>query len=125
MTRPIRVLFGDDDLDLLESYADFLESRGFEVIQVATTADLFAAAMTDDPDIILSDFDYGFGRSDALPDGVAVGLALREKGVVVPFVIHSGLDRPEARQAGFPQFEKGGIIEMPDKINNMVRGTDG
>lgn len=118
-----KILIGDDDVNFMETCATFLELDGFEVVRASTAADLFTAALNDEPDIVISDFDYGFGRSDAFPDGVAVGIALRGAGFSVPFVIHSGLYRPEAEAAGFPQWSKGDLPEMIDNIEELMQGS--
>lgn len=125
MTNPIRVLIGDDDPDQLEVVTMVLESHGdFEVTVAATAADVYAAAREEDLDIIISDFDYGFGRSDLFPDGVAIGVALREEGSTVPFVIYSGLERRSAAAEGFTQWLKDDLPDLPHKINDLVRGID-
>ena len=121
MSDKIKVLVGDDDANMTEAMHDYLTRKGFEVRTVGSTPDLALDALSDfEPDIIISDFDYGFYRSDDLPDGVAVGKYLQSKGSTVPFVICSGLDRDEATEAGFDQWGKGDVLALPDKIRAKV-----
>lgn len=116
----IRVLIGDDDCDFAEAMSDFLDRKGFNASFVDSTDDLFRVTVEENPDVVVSDYDYGVRSSAALRDGVAVGLALRVSGVQVPFIIHSGLDRPEAIEAGFSCCSKGNFEHLISEINSQA-----
>lgn len=123
LSEPIRVLVGDDDTDFAEATCDFLDRKGFSATWVDSVNDLYREAVLGAPDVVVSDYDYGVKASRFFANGVAVGVRLREDEVPVPFVIHSGLERPDAIEAGFPFCEKGDFDNLVRVINKLVEGN--
>jgi len=103
----LHLLVVDDDHDLCDLLADFLEEEGYDVARAYAGQDAIDLARSDAPDAVLLDL--------LLPDvsGVAVGRALREAPGThdVPIVIISG-DRA-ALASGTAELGADSYLEKP------------
>jgi CheY-like chemotaxis protein len=92
--RPL-ILVADDDPMLREFLEEFLTGEGYIVRCALDGIDALAQALTDSPDLLLTDI--------LMPrlDGVSVLVQLRERGVVIPCILMSAHTREMPPQVTF------------------------
>jgi CheY-like chemotaxis protein len=92
MSRPLRiVLVVDDDTDLRELFAVYLQRAGFGVLEAANGLEGFELAKTHCPDLIFTDIEM------PMMDGIQLIETLRRDPATenIPVVCISGMDRRE------------------------------
>jgi len=119
----IDVLLIDEDRDVLEIVRTFLEQE--DDLEVTSEADPEAAlemALTDDYDVVVSD--YKMPRLD----GLELCTALRDQERSLPFLLFSAREpedvRPAADDAGVTDFvQKGTGTEQYSKLAEKIRAA--
>lgn len=105
-----RILVIDDTTYLLDAITSLLETAGWEVTAVTNAKDAITAAL-DDHDVVLSDWDLGFGQ----PTGGELVEPIKTQLPDARYIIWSGLDRDVPEGVEF--FGKDNLFEVMEALN--------
>jgi CheY-like chemotaxis protein len=115
-TKSLSVLICDDDEDMIELLAHYLQRAGYGLITCADSAEAIEKTLRFKPDLVLMDCNLpGIG-------GVAATRELRVKGFAAPVVALTASKLGEAEQRAFTQvFRK--PVPMQDLLTEIKRLT--